>query len=178
MKNSRSYYHRNDQLSNVDYKSPSLPSKDAGLFNRHVARLFFVSKKAKPDIQVYVVFLCTRVKAPIEQDYKKLGRVISYLNETVHLSLVIEADYIATLTCNIDASFTVHLDFKSHSGACLTLGNRSVLSISVKQKINTTSSIKTERVGVDDAMTFVMWMNYFFESQIRPINMNSPLKPL
>ena len=29
------------------------------------------------------------MKAPTEQDYKKLGRVISYLKETVHLLLVI-----------------------------------------------------------------------------------------
>ena len=27
-------------------------------------------------------------------------------------------------------------------------------------------------------MTFVMWMKYFFESQVRSINLNSPLKPL
>ena len=27
-------------------------------------------------------------------------------------------------------------------------------------------------------MTFVMWMNHFFESQVRSINVNSPLKPL
>ena len=27
-------------------------------------------------------------------------------------------------------------------------------------------------------MTFVMWMKNFFESQVRSINMNSPLEPL
>ena len=32
------------------------------------------------------------------QDYKKLGRVISYLKETVHLPLVIGADDSGTLT--------------------------------------------------------------------------------
>ena len=52
------------------------------------------------------------------------------------------------------------------------------LSISAKQKINTKSSTKAELVGVDNAMTFFMWMKYFFGSQVRSINMNSPLKPL
>ena len=42
-----------------------------------------------------------------------------------------------TLTWNINTLFTVHLDYKSHTGACLTLGHGSVLSISKKQKINT-----------------------------------------
>ena len=146
----------------VDEDSPRLPAKDAELFHRHVARLLFASKRVRPDIQVCVAFLCTRVKAPAEQDYKKLGKVISYLKETVHLPLVVGTDDSGRLTWNIDASFTVRLDYKSHTGACLTLGYGSILSISVKQKINTKNSTEAELVGVDDAITFVMLMQYFF----------------
>ena len=40
------------------------------------------------------------------------------------------------------------------------------------------SSTEAELVGVDDAVTFVMWMKHFFESQVKSINLNSPLKPL
>ena len=109
---------------------------------------------------------------------RKLGKIISYLKETVHLSLVVGADDSGRLTWNSDASFTVHLDCKSHTGACLTLGHGSIISIPTKQKINTKSSTKAELVGVDDAMTFVMWMNHFFESQVRSVDTNSPLKPL
>ena len=58
------------------------------------------------------------------------------------------------------------------------MGHGSVLSISVKQKINTKSSTEAELVGVDDAMTFVMWMKHFFESQVGSVDINSPLKPL
>ena len=122
----------------------------------------FASKRARPDIQVCVAFLCTRVKSPNKQDYKKLGKVISYLKKNVHLPLVIGADDSGTLTWNIDASFAVHPDCKSHTGACLTLVHGSVLSISAKQKINTKSSIKADLVGVDDAMLFFMWMKHFF----------------
>ena len=97
------------------------------------------------------------------QDYKKLERVISYLKETVHLLLVIRANDSGTLTWNVDALFALHPDCKSHTGACPTLGHGSMLSISTKQKINIKSSIKTELVGVDDAITFVIWMEHFFE---------------
>ena len=110
-----------------------------------------------------MVFLCTRVKAPTKQDYKKLGKVISYLKETVHLPLIVGADDSGRLTWNIDASFAVHPDCKSNTGACLTLGHGSILSISAKQKINMKSSTEVELVGVDDAMTFVMWMKNLFE---------------
>ena len=57
LKNSCLYYPGNDQLFKVGYDSPSLPSKDAELFHRHVARLLFSSKRARPDMQVCVVFL-------------------------------------------------------------------------------------------------------------------------
>ena len=52
LKNSRSYYPRNDQLIKIDYDSPTLSPKDAELFHQHVARLLFASKRARPDIQV------------------------------------------------------------------------------------------------------------------------------
>ena len=39
LKNSRSYYRGNDSLMKVDYNLTSLPTKDAELFYRHVARL-------------------------------------------------------------------------------------------------------------------------------------------
>ena len=77
------------------------------------------------------------MQSPNGQDYKKFGIAISYLIETVHLPLVIGANDSGTLTLNIDASFAVHPDCKSHTGACLTLGHGSVLSVSTKQKINT-----------------------------------------
>ena len=50
------------------------------------------------------------------------------------------------------------------------MGHGAVLSISSKQKINTKSSTEAELVGVDDAMTFVMWMKHFFQSQVKDLN--------
>ena len=50
LKNSRSYYPGNDFLMKVDKDSPRLPIKDADLFHRHVVRLLFASKRARPDI--------------------------------------------------------------------------------------------------------------------------------
>ena len=113
LQHSRSYYPENESLMKVDEDLLRLPTKDADLNHRHVARLSFASKRARPDIQVCVAFLCTRVKAPTEQDYKKLGKVISYLKETVHLPLVVGADDSGKQTWNIDASFAIHPDFYS-----------------------------------------------------------------
>ena len=113
LKNSCSYYLGNNQLFKVDDDSPSLLPKETEIFHRHFARLLFASKRARPDIQVCVTFLCTQVKPQTEQDYKKLKRFISYLQETVHLPLVIGADNSGTLTWNINASLVVHQDLRA-----------------------------------------------------------------
>ena len=77
LKYSCSYYSGNNQLFKVNDDSPRLSQKDADIFHCHVARLLFTSKRARPNIQVCVAFLCTRIKSPTEQDYKKLGRFIN-----------------------------------------------------------------------------------------------------
>ena len=82
----------------IDLDSPKLLGKDAELFHRHVARLLFVSKRVRLDIHVCVAFLCTWIKVPIEQYYKKLGKVVSYLKETVHLPLDVDANDSGRLT--------------------------------------------------------------------------------
>ena len=95
LKNSCSYYPGKDQLMKVDYDSPSLSPKDAELFHQHVARLLLANNRARPDIQLCVAFLCTRVKSPNKQDHKKLRKVIGYLIETAHLPIVIGANQFA-----------------------------------------------------------------------------------
>ena len=78
----------------------------------------------------------------------------------------------------MDASFATHADAKSHTGASLSLGHGSVISISTKQKLVTRSSTEAELVGVNDAMTFIMWAKYFFEDQAKSLPENSILKKL
>lgn len=91
-----------------------------------------------------VAFLCTRVKAPTEVDYQKLGRLIGCVKETIDLSLILGSDGLEILTWNIDASFATHGDARSHTGALLTLGQGSVLSMLGRQKLVSRSSTETE----------------------------------
>ena len=53
----------------------------------------------------------------------------------------------------VDASFAVHPDFKSHTGAVMTMGKGAMQSVSSKQKLNTRSSTESELVGGDDSVT-------------------------
>ena len=72
------------------------------------------------------------------KDYKKLARVIQYLEFTIYLLLIIGSDdkepnstcpdEHPPLTWNVDASYAVHHDMHSHTRACLSLGTGAVLS--------------------------------------------------
>jgi hypothetical protein len=150
-----------DNLFDVDDDSPSLNEKESDFFRRSTARLLFAAKRARPDLQnlqVSAAYLCTRVKSPNGSEYRKLTRGIKYLRLTVYIPLILGWDATGKLTWPVDASFAVHKDMRSHTGAVLTLGQGALMSMSIKQKINTKSSTEAELVGVDDAMNFVEWI--------------------
>jgi hypothetical protein len=65
----------------------------------------------------------------------------------------------------IDASFAVHPDMRSHTGATISLGQGSPFSFSRKQRVNTKSSTEAELVGVDDGMPLILWTRHFLTNQ-------------
>jgi len=65
----------------------------------------------------------------------------------------------------VDASFATHPDYRSHTGAVLSLGKGGVISMSRKQRLNTKSSTEAEVVGIDDASSQILWTNYFIKAQ-------------
>ena len=108
------------KLFTVNENTPKLNTAGADEFHSMTARLLFAAKRARPDIQVAVAYLCTRVREPTVDDYIKLTRVIRYIRHTVHLQLIIGWDASGTLLWSIDASFAVYNDMRSHMGAMLT----------------------------------------------------------
>ena len=109
---------------------------------------------------------------PSEGDWSRLIRLMRYLNGTRQKVLRIKANSINIIKWYVDASFAVHADFRSQSGAVMTMGEGSVQNISRKQKINTRSSTESELVAVDDVMTMILWTKQFMEAQGYNINQN------
>ena len=159
-----------DNLFTIDESSPPLNDELSDYFHRVTARFLFAAKRARPDIQVAVAYLCTRVKCPTESDYNKLRRLMKYIRMTIHLPLIIGWDQSGELVWSVDASFAVHKDFRGHTGGCLSLGTGSLMSMSMKQKLNTKSSTESELVGCDDVMNFMVWVKLFFEWQMKDHN--------
>lgn len=59
----------------------------------------------------------------------------------------------------------VHWDGKGQTGAAMTMGQGAIISYSWMQKLNTKSSTETELVGVDDAISNILWSLYFLQEQ-------------
>jgi hypothetical protein len=152
-------------LFEVNPDGEKLDGEKNEFFHHVVAQLLFLCKRARPDIQTAVAFLCTRVKSPDTEDYQKLVRVIKYLRGTVNLPLRLEADCLIIAKWWVDASFAVHPDMKSHTGGILSFGKGGIYGTSTRQKINAKSSTEAELVGVAEVLPQILWTRYFLEAQ-------------
>ena len=146
-------------------KGAKLDPERAKTLHTWAAKALFACKRARPDIHVATTLLCTRVRSPNESDWKKLIRLMEYLNGTRKDVLTLRIDDLTVLKWYVDASFAVHPDFKSHTGACASYGTGAPMSMSRKQKLNTRSSTEAELVGVDDAINLILWTKLFLAEQ-------------
>jgi hypothetical protein len=158
-----------EHLFKTQDNATKLEKEAADLFHHITAQLLFVCKRGRPDIQTAVAFLCTRVREPDEDDYKKLCSLVKYIRRTKFLKLTMEAAYLDQNHWFIDGAFAVHNDMRSHLGSFMTFGRGMMNGGSNKQKINTTSSTETETVAVNDYMPAILWARYFMEEKGYPM---------
>ena len=154
-----------DHLFTVNDAGKKLTQAQSEMFHHNVAKLLFLCKRARPDIQTAVAFLTTRVTAPDKDDYKKLARVMRYLQGTKTMPLTLEADNLQLVKWWIDGAFATHRDMWSHTGGALSLGKGVITGVLTQQKLTTRSSTEAELVAVDDCMSLILWTRYFLEAQ-------------
>ena len=98
--------------------------------------------------------------------------MMQYVKGTKNDVMTLSADSLHVIKWYIDTSFAVHPDFKSHTGAVLTMGEGAIQSASSKQKLNTRSTCEAKLVGVDDMAHRVLWSKLFMEAQGYHIDKN------
>ena len=130
-----------------------------------VAKLLYVATKGRPDIYLPIAFLTSRVSKADEDDWKKLRRLLKYIQQTIDLKLVLRADNLTITKWWADAAYAVRDDGKSQTGMTMSLGNGVIMSKSIKQKPNTRSSTEAELVAASDALSQILWTRYFIEDQ-------------
>jgi hypothetical protein len=154
-----------NDLFKIDENSPKVGEKKAQFYHTYVAKILFICKRARPDLQTTVSFLCKRVKDCREGDYKKLKRMLQFIRATKDDYLTLSAASLHNVRWWVDASYAVHPDMKSHTGGALSLGTGVIYGTSKGQKLNVKSSTEAEIVGTDDVMPQILWTLYFLEVQ-------------
>ena len=134
-----------------------LDKRQGEIFHSIVAKLLYVSKRARTNAQLAIAFLCTRVSCSTEQDWKKLIRLLQYFNGTLDMPLILGADSLAESKLWVDAAYAVHDDMKSHTGGATSLGRGAIMCKSTKRKLNTKSSTEAEVVGSSDYLPNTIW---------------------
>ena len=142
-----------------------LDEKRSDIFHSIVAKLLYIMKRARPDLETAVAFLCTRVSKSDEDDWKKLKRVLKYVYGTLDYKRVIGAKSLKDLQAWIDAAYAVHWDMRSHTGGAMSFGIGTIHCKSSRQKLNTKSSTEAELVGMSDYLPYNLWMRMFMKEQ-------------
>ena len=153
------------RLFDVDEKAEKLDAKKAKEFHSLVQEISYISQRVRWDLMLAVGFLKTRVSAPDVDDWKKLLRLLAYLNGTKDLKLTLGANSPIGIDGYIDSSHGVYTNGRSQSGLGITLGRGLVMGKSSKQNINTKSSTESEIVGTSDMASNVIWCREFMLGQ-------------
>ena len=98
--------------------------------------------------------------------------MVHYIHSTKDLKTVIGIEDISKLITFVDASYAVHMNMRSHTGAAMTFGIGVFSSDSKMQKLNTKSSTDAEIVAVSDFLPKIIFMHLFMEAQGYPIREN------
>jgi hypothetical protein len=122
-------------LLEISDNSRALLNKNQEIFHSVVAKLLYVSKRGRLYIQLAVAFQCTRVSCSTGEDWKKLQRVLEYINGSLDKFLTIGADNISIMKTWVDASAAVHDKMQSQTGGNISFGREAIMRKSAKQKL-------------------------------------------
>ena len=161
----KSKYPCSEQLFELDEQSPHLDNKQKEEFHSAIASVLFLAKRARPDLLLTTSFLTTRIQQPTEDDYKKLYKMLRYINTTRHLHLTIDATMITEPWISIDASYGAHADGKGHTGAVEGIGIGCFNFKSSKQKTVSKSSTEAEILATSDALSLALNTREFLHHQ-------------
>ena len=126
-------------LFKVDESLEKLNTERSEMFHHIVAKLLFIYKRARLDIEPTIVFLCTRVPKSTQEDWSKLKRLLCYLKGTLNMLRIVRADSLNIIQSWADASYAIHTDMKGCTGGITSFGLGVTQAKCSKQKMNTTS---------------------------------------
>jgi hypothetical protein len=152
-------------LHNIREDCPKLCEVKRKKFHSLVQTILYLAVQLRRDLLPAVSFLTSRVAVADEDDWKKLVKVVVYLNSTKHIGLRFSGSGLER-RLSIDAAFGVHHNRRSQSGMARLLGENNVVSAkSSMQKLVTKSSTEAELVAASDFASGGLDFNNFMMAQ-------------
>ena len=146
--------------------SQKLAPKELESFHTVVAKLLYLTLRARPQVGVAVAYLTTRVTCANKDDVSKLERVLMYINGTKENKLTLSCAGELRVYGKVDVAFGSHEDGKSQTGIVHTIGeDATVMAKSQKQKMVGKDSTEAELIGLTDAVDGVMRLDEFMREQ-------------
>jgi hypothetical protein len=107
----------------LDYDA-SLPKVDSKKYASLIMSIYYASLRVRPDTLFTINYLSTRVKDATTREWKHATRLLKYIKGTLPVKLVIRPSG-TRLHFYVDASYGIHPNGRSHSGAVVCLGGDS-----------------------------------------------------
>lgn len=104
-------------------KTKKLMGRKLEIFVSLVAKLLWIIQRGRPDCSTAIAYLCTRVKEPDMEDWKKLKRLMHFLAQMIDNERIIGVDDLTKMQTFVDSSHAVHEDsMRGHTGGAMTFG--------------------------------------------------------
>ena len=140
----------------VDEDCEKVSKEKSETFHKLIAKMLFATKRARPETGTAISYLTTRVRETYQSDWLKMVHLSKYFRGTKDLPLIPSIDNSGMLKWYIVGSYVEHPNIRGHTGGGLEMGRGFPILVSIKQKINTRSSTKSEIFGVDQLMPLVL----------------------
>ena len=150
-----------------DPDSPLLPNQTE--YMSAVQSAAFAAHRTVPQIMIAVNHCATRFGKATDQDWKKIMRVIAYLNGIKDVQCVrLEAANLEKVVATADASYCTTEECKSITGGCCGFpGNEGRTSyfmwICKKQSIVARSTSESELISAAHIVEFALWVTYMLQ---------------
>ena len=137
---------------------------------------YCILKKGMAHIEMAIAFFCTRVDRNDVDNWKKLKRVITWLQWTINDVRIIGCDNLDGLFTWVDASYAVWDNTRIQTGVCLSTRCGMINSKYRKQLLNKKSSTEAELVEVSDYLPYNIHLVSFMKEQKYEFKINKLYK--
>ena len=126
---------------------------------------YILENFAWPDIEIEIARLCTRVDLMYVHYWKKIKRVITWLQKIINDVRIIGCDNFDSLFTRVYVLYVVWDNMRLQAVRCMSMLWGMIHAKSVKQLLNTKRSEETETVGVSDNLPYNIHLVSFMKEQ-------------